>query len=158
MAQKKKAVKRRAKKSNIPKKKRTRKKPAAITIRRSSGRNEKFDPDRMAATTSRSGVPFLMARDIAKNVSKQIKSEAKGKSKKTVTAGRVRKMIAEELRDRNQQAAASSYVGETPENAQQGGAKVYPHESPVGSADTDQHNAYRADRDSILHDRSKRLA
>ena len=158
MARKKKVMKRRAKKSSIPKKKRSRKKSAAITIRRSSGRKEKFDLDRMAATTSRSGVPFLMARDISKGVSKQIKLEAKGKSKKTVTGGRVRKMIAEELRERNQQAAASSYVGQIPENTHSGKAKVYPHESPVGSADTDQHNAYRADRDSILHDRSKRLA
>ncbi len=57
-------------------------------ISRSSGRKEKFDIDRMSQMTSRSGVPFLMARDIAKNVSRQIRSEAKGESKKTVTAGR----------------------------------------------------------------------
>lgn len=155
MARKKRSAKRRAAR---PAKKAARKKPAAITIRRSSGRKEKFDLDRMTATTSRSGVPFLMASDIAKNVLKQIKSEAKGKSKKTVTAGRVRNMIAEELRIRNQQAVASSYTGEAPENTQRGKAKVDPHESPIGSADRDQHNAYRADRDSVLHDRSKRLA
>ena len=110
----------------------------------------------MAKTASRSGVPFLMARDIAKNVSKKIKSEARGKSKKTVTAGRVRKMIADELHSRNEKAIASSYKGDKPEN--QNIAKVGLHESPVGSADTDQHNAYRADRDSVMHDRSKRLA
>ncbi len=162
MARKKKAVKRRtARKGSVAakRKKRTkRKKPAAITIRRSSGREEKFDLDRMTATTSRSGVPFLMARDIAKNVSKQIKTEAKGKSKKTVTAARVRNMIAEELRNQNQRAAASSYVGEMPENTQRDKTDVDKYESPVGSADTDQHNAYGANRDSVMHDRSKRLA
>ena len=160
MTRKKKAGKKRnIRKSKIAKrKKRIRKKATAITIRRSSGRKEKFDLDRMTAITSRSGVPFVMARDIAKNVSKKIISEAKGKNKKTVTAGRVRKMIAEELRDRNQQAAVSSYVGETPENTQHDRAGVDQYESPIGSADTDQHNAYRANRNSVMHDRSKRLA
>lgn len=156
MARKKKAIKRRAARPVKKRKRSARKKPAAITVRRSSGRKEKFDLDRMAATTSRSGVPFLMARDVAKSVSKQIKSEAKGKSKKTVTAGRVRKMIASELRDRNQKAIASSYAGEAPKNTQRDMAKADPRKSPVGSADTDQHNAYRADN-SVLHDRSKRL-
>jgi hypothetical protein len=134
-----------------------RKKPTAITIRRSSGRKEKFNVDKMAQTTGRSGVPFLMARDIAKNVSKKIKAEAKGRDKKTVTAGRVRNMIAQELRDRDQQTIASSYSGEKPENMRDGNSASMP-KPPVGSADTDQHEVYRADRDSVLHDRSKRLS
>jgi transcriptional regulator NrdR family protein len=161
MARKKRAVKRRrARKGRIARRRAARKRPAAITIRRSSGRKEKFDLDRMARTTSRSGVPFLMAKDIAKNVSKQIKAEAKEKSKKTVTAGRVRKMIAGELRNRNQQTVASSYTGNVPENTQRQGAmmKVRPYESTLGEAGKDQHNVYRANRDSVLHDRSKRLA
>jgi hypothetical protein len=37
-----------------------------IVVKRSSGRVEKFDTDRLAQTVSRSGLPFLMARDIAK--------------------------------------------------------------------------------------------
>lgn len=163
MARKKRAGKRSvARKGGAAKKKKrtTKRKPAAITLRRSSGRKEKFDLDRLVKTTSRSGVPFLMARDIAKNVSKQIKSEAKGKRKKTVTAGRVRKMIVNELNDRNQGVIASSYTGSMPEDTQRREMKlkVEPHKSPIGSADKDQHNAYRADKDSVLHDRSKRLA
>src|SRR5215204_856043 len=90
-----------------------------ITVRRSSGRKEKFDANRMAQTVSRSGVPFLMARDVAKKVSGKIKQEArnpqsKGKDnnnnsnksnptqlkEKTVTGSRVRKLVASELRDR----------------------------------------------------------
>jgi hypothetical protein len=49
------------------------KKEKQIVIRRSSGRKEKFDTDRMAQTVSRSGVPFLMARDVAKKVSNKLK-------------------------------------------------------------------------------------
>src|SRR5919109_5073254 len=78
----------------------TRKSKIAINIRRSSGRKEKFNVDRMTQTTSRSGVPFMMARDISKNISKKIGSEAEDskKEEKTVTADRLRNMIAKELR------------------------------------------------------------
>ena len=46
-----------------------------IVVKRSSGRVEKFDTNRLAQTVSRSGVPFLMARDIAKKATKKIKSQ-----------------------------------------------------------------------------------
>jgi hypothetical protein len=155
---------RRTMETSTKNKKRTatkKKKKTAINIRRSSGRKEKFDLDRMTQTSSRSGVPFMMARDIAKNVSKKISSEAKdsNKEEKVVTAGRVRNMIAEELQNRNEQTKASSYAGEVPENTQNDSAALKiggQYASPIGSADTDQHEAYRADRDSVLHDKSKR--
>lgn len=85
-------------------------------IRRSSGRKELFDVDQMAQTTGRSGVPFLIARGVAKKVAKEIRAESKGSIKKTVTARRVTKMIAKELRDRNQKTIATAYLGEAPEN------------------------------------------
>jgi hypothetical protein len=37
-----------------------------IIIKRTSGRREKFETDRMAQTVSRSGTPFLLARDVAR--------------------------------------------------------------------------------------------
>ena len=46
-----------------------------IAIKRSSGHKERFDTNRMAQTVGRSGVPFLMARDVAKKVSNKIKDE-----------------------------------------------------------------------------------
>jgi hypothetical protein len=104
-----------------------------IVIKRSSGRKEKFDTNRMAQTVGRSGVPFLMARDVAKTVSNKIKHEAytqqqtKGrrsgnKSKptqlkeKTVTSSRIRNLVSNELRDRNRSDIAASISGQTPEN------------------------------------------
>jgi hypothetical protein len=41
-------------------------------IKRCRGRREKFDTNRMTQTVIRSGVPFLMARDVAKKVSNKI--------------------------------------------------------------------------------------
>ena len=46
-----------------------------IVVKRSSGRHEKFDTHRMTQTVSRSGVPFLMARDVAENISNKIRKK-----------------------------------------------------------------------------------
>lgn len=101
-----------------------------VTIRRSSGRKETFSTDRMGQTVSRSGVPFLMARDIAKTVAKKIgnvstkshsqdqrkKQKKTSKRDKIISAGKVRQLVAEELRDRNRPDIANSYSGNPPEN------------------------------------------
>ena len=135
-----------------------------ITIRRSSGRKEKFDTNRMAQTVSRSGVPFLMARDVAKKVSGKIRQEArnqqiKGKDnnsnksnstqlkEKTVTGSRVRKLVASELRDRNRSDIAASYSGQVPENTLQ--EQNLKDQQPI--ADT-----VATNRNRVLHDTSKR--
>jgi hypothetical protein len=135
-----------------------------ITVRRSSGRKEKFDTDRMAQTVGRSGVPFLMARDVAKKVSGKIKQEArnqqsKGKNnnsnksnptqlkEKTITGSRVRKLVASELRDRNRSDIAASYSGKVPENTLQ--EQNLKDQQPI--ADT-----VAANKNRVLHDTSKR--
>ncbi len=124
----------------------------------------------MAQTVSRSGVPFLMARDIAKKVSGKIKQEAhnqqsKGKDnnnnnsnngnksnatqlkEKTVTGSRVRKLVASELRDRNRSDIASSYSGQVPENTLQ--EQNLKDQQPF--TDT-----VAANMNRVLHDTSKR--
>ena len=134
-----------------------------ITVRRSSGRKEKFDTDRMAQTVGRSGVPFLMARDVAKKVSGKIKQEArnqqsKGKNnsnksnptqlkEKTITGSRVRNLVASELRDRNRSDIAASYSGQVPENTLQ--EQNLKDQQPI--ADT-----VATNRNRVLHDTSKR--
>lgn len=110
-----------------------------IIIERSTGRKEKFDTNRLAQTSSRSGIPFVMAKDIAEkttekiqNSIKDVKSKVKSidksdKSNQTlvnmkseddivVTAGQVKNLIAKELQTRNRPEVASSLIGE-PTNA-----------------------------------------
>ena len=134
-----------------------------LVIKRSSGRKEKFDTNRMAQTVGRSGVPFLMARDVAKTVSNKIKHEAQQQAKgrrssniskptqpkeKTVTASRIRNLVSNELRDRNRSDIAASYSGQTPEN-------TLPEQNLKDNqptiADTSATN-----RNRVLHDQSKR--
>ena len=112
-----------------------------IIVRRSSGREEKFDTNRLAQTISRSGVPYPMARDIAKKTTKRIRSRIKTtridkavrrKSKNLqrksgakrskpviVTASQVRNLVASELKERNRPDIASSYLGNPPDHVDQ---------------------------------------
>ena len=142
-----------------------------ITIRRSSGRREKFSTERMAQTVSRSGVPFIMARDISERIAKRVKNlplvPAKQRKHKTpgmrrkiprgnkiIPAGKVRQMVTEELLGRNRPDIANSYSGNPPENTTK---DIY--DSTVGkqqginksSVDT-QHSR----RNEVIHDQSKR--
>ena len=151
-----------------------------LFVKRSSGRKEKFDANRMAQTVSRSGVPFLMARDVAKKVSTKIinetndsghqikkrrkhnasrsKEEVVSQSKlkrererqqkeKTVTAGRIRNLVANELRDRNRSDIAASYTGQMPENTLQ--EQNLKDKQPV-------EDTVAANKNRVLHDTSKR--
>lgn len=110
-----------------------------IIIERSTGRKEKFDTKRLAQTSSRSGIPFVMAKDIAEKTTEKIQnsindiksnvksidesdqSNQRAGSMKSeddiiVTAGQVKNLVAKELQTRNRPEVASSIIGE-PTNA-----------------------------------------
>jgi hypothetical protein len=108
-----------------------------MIIKRSSGRKEKFDTERLAQTVGRSGVPYLMARDIAKKATRKIKAQIGSKKVKkkpkasksrlatrskpkpiVIRAEQVRNIVSEELRDRNRPDIASSYSGNPPEHVE----------------------------------------
>jgi hypothetical protein len=106
-----------------------------IVIERSTGRKEKFDTNRLAQTSSRSGIPFVMAKDIAEKTTEKIKNSIndlksnvkstdeldqinqtsvnkKSESEIVVTAGQVKRLVAKELQGRNRPDVASSLIGE----------------------------------------------
>lgn len=103
-----------------------------IVLRRSSGREENFNTDRLTQTVSRSGVSFPVARDVAKSITKKIKKTIQNSStrntkkkqqqssststkqrlkitskkepeKVLVTADQVKNLVKNELKDRNEQ-------------------------------------------------------
>ena len=142
-----------------------------ITIRRSSGRRENFSTERMAQTVSRSGVPFIMARDISERIAKRVKNlplvPAKQRIHKTpemrrkiprgnkiIPAGKVRQMVAEELIGRNRPDIANSYSGNPPENTTKDiydssvGKQQGINKSSVGTR--------HSRRNEVIHDQSKR--
>jgi transcriptional repressor NrdR len=138
-----------------------------IIIKRTSGRREKFETGKMAQTVSRSGTPFLLARDIAKTVSEKVmrkgnditameggeEEDEKMSSPSTieVDAGEVRKMVAEELKERNRPDIASSYSGERPENTRHGRHELMKENQPLHDADAE-------NQSKLLFDSSTNMA
>lgn len=161
--------------SRLPRQRRKTALKKDIVVKRSSGRVEKFDTNRLAQTVSRSGVPFLMARDIAKKATKKIKSQIMSpvrqdnhrdkktnKSTKTrgrklnaksepviVTASQVRNLVVNELQDRNRPEIASSYTGNPPEHRDLHGKPNLNDKEPVL-------DIVAANMNKVLYDRSKR--
>ena len=154
-----------------PKKRVANRQSKGITIRRSSGRREKFSTERMAQTVSRSGVPFIMARDISKRIAKRVKNRPSVSTKqrrnkntpekrkvprgnKIITAGKVRQMVAEELIGRNRPDIANSYSGNPPENTTK-----HIYDSTVGKQqgiDESSVDTQHSRRNEVIHDQSKR--
>jgi len=137
-------------------------KTSDIIIKRTSGRREKFETDKMAQTVSRSGTPFLLARDVAKTVSEKVMhqsndtanaEEERRASPSTieVDGAEVRKMVAEELKERNRPDIASSYSGEQPENTRQGRYELMRENQPL-------HDADAANQSTLLFDSSTSMA
>jgi transcriptional repressor NrdR len=142
-------------------------KTSEIIIKRTSGRREKFETDKMAQTVSRSGTPFLLARDVAKTVSEKVIRQGKkdiatagvGEKKRRpqqpstveVDGAEVRKMVAEELKERNRPDIASSYSGEQPENMRQGRYELMRENQPL-------HDADAANQSKLLFDSSTNMA
>jgi transcriptional repressor NrdR len=137
-----------------------------IIIKRTSGRREKFETDKMAQTVSRSGTPFLLARDVAKTVTEKVMrkggdtraTEGGEEERRTsspsaieVDAVEVRKMVAEELKERNRPDIASSYSGERPENTRQGRHELMKENQPL-------HDADAANQSKLLFDSSTSMA
>jgi hypothetical protein len=136
-----------------------------VIIKRTSGRREKFETDKMAQTVSRSGTPFLLARDVAKTVSEKVRHRANSATTDAeeggittslpptieVEAGEVRKMVTEELKERNRPDIASSYSGERPENTRQGRHELMRENQPL-------HDADAANQSKLLFDSSTSMA
>ena len=144
------------------------KREKSIYVKRSSGRQEKFDSDRMTQTVSRSGVPFLMARDITKKVVRKIGRRQKNKemsksSKSTknsnsqrkkvakeviIPGNEIRSMISEELRNRNRSDIAGSYEGQSPSNPR------LERDESIDPTVPSLHNV-TTPKTNIIHDKSK---
>ena len=129
---------------------------------------EKFDSDRMTQTVSRSGVPFLMARDITKKVvhkigrrqknnemskssksTKNSNSQRKKVTKEVIIPGNeIRSMISEELRNRNRSDIAGSYEGQSPTNPR------LERDESIDPTVPSLHNV-TTPKTNIIHDKSK---
>jgi hypothetical protein len=125
-----------------------------IVLKRSSGRAEKFDTNKLTRTVSRSGVSFPVAKDVAKSITKKIKKSVQEKptgttkkkqkssvlatkqqklklntkkeepEKVIVTANQIKNLVDDELKDRNQQDHSPSFLGNTTTPSEESSMKI----------------------------------
>jgi hypothetical protein len=125
-----------------------------IVLKRSSGRVEKFDTNKLTRTVSRSGVSFPVARDVATSITKKIKKSVREKPTGTttkkqkssvlatkqqklklntkkeepekvfVTANQIKNLVDDELKDRNQQDHSPSFLGNTTTPSEESSMKI----------------------------------
>jgi transcriptional repressor NrdR len=169
-SQKKATTRKQSSKSTGSRTKQRKAKTSEIIIKRTSGRKERFETDKMAQNVSRSGTPFLLAREVAKTVSEKViqksrndddntsaavvadgGTEASSYSPTEVNAAEVRRMVSDELKERNRPDIALSYSGERPENTRQGRHELMKENQPL-------HNADAANTSKLVFDTSTKMA
>ena len=80
-----------------------------ISVEKRNGSHETFDEEKLARGVSRSGIPFMMAKDIAESINKKIKEN--NNNNNTILSSQIKKFVIEELKSRNENVITESYSG-----------------------------------------------
>ena len=79
-----------------------------INVEKRNGSQETFDEDKLARGVSRSGTPFMMAKDIAKSIHKKLREKS---DNSTIRSMDIKDYVVEELKSRNEGTIAESFSG-----------------------------------------------
>jgi transcriptional repressor NrdR len=79
-----------------------------INVEKRNGSQETFDEDKLARGVSRSGTPFLMAKDIAKSIYKKLREKSDNNAIRSMD---IKEYVVEELKSRNEGTIAESFSG-----------------------------------------------
>jgi hypothetical protein len=79
-----------------------------IDVEKRNGSRETFDEDKLARGVSRSGTPFLMAKDIAKSIHKKLEEKSENNTIRSVD---IKGYVIDELKSRNEGVIAESFSG-----------------------------------------------
>ena len=79
-----------------------------INIEKRNGALEAFDEEKLARGVSRSGTPFMMAKDIAKSIQKKIKEN--NSNNNTIRSSQIKEFVTEELKSRNENVIADLFL------------------------------------------------
>lgn len=79
-----------------------------LNVKKKNNSIQQFDKDKLTSSVSRAGTPYLVAKDISDNVIDRLKSES---NDNVIDSSRIREIVAEELKSKNQNTNAESYLG-----------------------------------------------
>ncbi len=123
-----------------------------INVEKRNGNSETFDEDKLARGVSRSGTPFLMAKDIAKSIHKKLEEETKNNTVRSID---IRDYVVEELKSRNESVIADSYSGYSKNTlAELSGSNKY--DSKVTPNQRTHQKEYVKQKDATNEEESKR--
>ncbi|WP_148687572.1 ATP cone domain-containing protein [Candidatus Nitrosocosmicus hydrocola] len=82
---------------------------SGMTVEKRSGNSEKFSEEKLVRGISRSGTPFMLAKDISKSIIDKLTTNPPLDN--FIYSSKIREYVSEELKQRNQDAIAESYLG-----------------------------------------------
>lgn len=80
-----------------------------LSVEKRSGKRENFSTEKLLTGISRAGTPFLIAKDISESIAGKLAENPPIDN--FVYSSKLREYIAEELKQRNQNTIAESYLG-----------------------------------------------
>ena len=85
-----------------------------LIVEKRSGNSEKFDEEKLVRGISRSGTPFMLAKDISKSIINKLVENPPIDN--FIYSNKIREYVIEELKQRNQDTIAESYSGYSKNN------------------------------------------
>ncbi|VFJ14467.1 ATP cone domain-containing protein [Candidatus Nitrosocosmicus franklandus] len=80
-----------------------------LTVLKRSGNSEKFNQEKLARGITRAGTPYMLANDISKSITSKLASNPHIDN--VILSSKLREYVSTELRQRNQNTIAESYLG-----------------------------------------------
>ena len=123
-----------------------------INIEKRNGAHEAFDEEKLARGVSRSGTPFMMAKDIAKSIQKKIKEN--NSNNNTIRSSQIKEFVTEELKSRNENVIAESFSGYSKNTITELSAN-HKYDSKAGPTQRSHQKEYVKQKDSTNQEESK---
>ena len=85
-----------------------------LIVEKKSGNSEKFEEEKLVRGISRAGTPFMLAKDISKSIVSRLTENPPLDN--FIYSSKLREYVKEELKQRNHDAIAESYIGYSKNN------------------------------------------
>jgi transcriptional repressor NrdR len=85
-----------------------------LIVEKKSGNSEKFEEEKLVRGISRAGTPFMLAKDITKSIINKLKENPPIDN--FIYSNKIREYVAQELKQRNHNTIAESYIGYSKNN------------------------------------------
>ena len=122
---------------------------SVLTVEKRSGNSEKFDEEKLVRGISRAGTPFMLAKDVSKSIISKL--EENPPIDNFIYSSKIREYVTQELKQRNHDTIAESYVGYSKNNVtsiKEEQLKNNKYDSKVSQTNNTQSKQFTKDKDN----------